>query len=94
MEEVPDAVAGPDDLSVGNYGWSPPGRERIVLGHGSLGRVARAPSGCGAAGGDLVVGVASRPDLVPRGAGARGKSDITLDIITLDIIALDDTSQP
>ena len=30
---------------VGEYGWAPPGEERLVLGHESLGRVLEAPAG-------------------------------------------------
>jgi glucose 1-dehydrogenase len=47
------------------YGWAPPGEERLVIGHESLGRVVEAPPGSGFAVGDLLVGIVRRPDPVP-----------------------------
>ena len=39
-------VCGTDlEIVGGGYGWAPPGRERLVLGHESLGRVLEAPPG-------------------------------------------------
>ncbi|POX39426.1 theronine dehydrogenase [Streptomyces sp. Ru73] len=92
VREVPDPVAGPGELLVdglavgvcgtdkeiaaGEYGAAPPGRDRLVLGHESLGRVREAPSGSGFAPGDLVVGVVRRPDPEPCGACARGEFDM------------------
>jgi threonine dehydrogenase-like Zn-dependent dehydrogenase len=92
VREVPDSVPGPGELLVdgitvgvcgtdreiaaGRYGWAPPGRDRLVLGHESLGRVRRAPAGSGFEAGDLVVGVVRRPDPVPCGACARGEFDM------------------
>ena len=35
------------EIIAGDYGWAPPGRERLVLGHESLGRVLEAPAGSG-----------------------------------------------
>ncbi len=70
-------VCGTDrEIVAGDYGWPPPGRERLVLGHESLGRVREAPSDSGFAAGDLVVGVVRRPDPVPCGACARGEFDM------------------
>jgi glucose 1-dehydrogenase len=90
--EVPDPVPGPGDLLVdglaigvcgtdreiagGQYGSAPPGRERLVLGHESFGRVRSAPGDTGFAPGDLVVGVVRRPDPEPCGACARGEFDM------------------
>jgi threonine dehydrogenase-like Zn-dependent dehydrogenase len=56
-------VCGTDkEIVAGDYGWAPPGRDRLVLGHESLGRVVTAPRDSGFAEGDLVVGVVqSRP---------------------------------
>ncbi|MCC3763444.1 glucose 1-dehydrogenase [Glycomyces sp. TRM65418] len=69
-------VCGTDkDLIAGEYGWAPPGSDRLVLGHESLGRVRTAPEGSGFAPGDLVVGVVRRPDPVPCGACAHGEFD-------------------
>src|SRR4051794_32212465 len=59
-------VCGTDrEIVAGEYGWPPPGRERLVLGHESLGRVLEAPRGSGLESGDLVVGIVRRPDPVP-----------------------------
>ncbi|MBM0230898.1 glucose 1-dehydrogenase [Micromonospora sp. STR1_7] len=92
VRDVPDPVAGPGELLVeavalgvcgtdreiisGAYGWAPQGRERLVLGHESLGRVRRAPEGTDFTAGDLVVGVVRRPDPAPCGACARGEFDM------------------
>jgi threonine dehydrogenase-like Zn-dependent dehydrogenase len=70
-------VCGTDkEIVEGSYGWPPPGRDRLVLGHESLGRVAQAPEGSGFTQGDLVVGVVRRPDPVPCGACAHGEFDM------------------
>jgi threonine dehydrogenase-like Zn-dependent dehydrogenase len=58
------------------YGWAPPDREWLVIGHESLGRVRHAPAGSDFHPGDLVVGVVRRPDPVPCGACARGQFDM------------------
>lgn len=70
-------VCGTDkEIAAGDYGWAPPGRDRLVIGHESLGRVRRAPDGSGFSPGDLVVGVVRRPDPVPCGACAHGQFDM------------------
>jgi threonine dehydrogenase-like Zn-dependent dehydrogenase len=70
-------VCGTDrEISRGEYGWAPEGRERLVLGHESLGRVREAPDGADFAPGDLVVGVVRRPDPVPCPACAHGEFDM------------------
>ncbi|GAA1865770.1 glucose 1-dehydrogenase [Actinomadura bangladeshensis] len=70
-------VCGTDrEIAAGDYGWAPPGHERLVIGHESLGRVRQAPSGSGFAPGDLVVGVVRRPDPEPCGACAHGEFDM------------------
>ena len=58
------------------YGRPPPGRERLVLGHESLGRVLAAPEGCGLSVGDLVAGVVRRPDPAPCPWCAAGEWDM------------------
>jgi len=59
-------VCGTDaEILGGEYGWAPPGRDRLILGHESLGRVEEAPAGSGFAEGDLIVGIVRRPDPVP-----------------------------
>lgn len=70
-------VCGTDrEIASGQYGAAPPGSERLILGHESLGRVREAPPGSGFAPGDLVVGVVRRPDPEPCGACARGEFDM------------------
>jgi threonine dehydrogenase-like Zn-dependent dehydrogenase len=70
-------VCGTDkEIVAGEYGEAPPGRERLVLGHESLGRVRQASAGSGFDPGDLVVGVVRRPDPVPCGACAHGAFDM------------------
>lgn len=92
VSEVPEPEAGPGELLVdglavgvcgtdkeiaaGEYGWAPPGKERLVLGHESLGRVREAPAGSGFEAGELVVGVVRRPDPEPCGACAHGEFDM------------------
>jgi threonine dehydrogenase-like Zn-dependent dehydrogenase len=90
--DVPDPVRGDGELLVdalavgvcgtdreiarGEYGWPPPGHDRLVLGHESFGRVREAPDGSGFTTGDLVVGVVRRPDPEPCGACAHGEFDM------------------
>ncbi|GAB2898967.1 glucose 1-dehydrogenase [Streptomyces deserti] len=70
-------VCGTDrEIVRGEYGWAPAGREWMVLGHESLGRVRQAPPGSGFSAGDLVAGVVRRPDPEPCGACARGEFDM------------------
>ena len=92
VEDVPDVTPGEGELLVravsvgvcgtdkeivrGEYGWAPPDRQRLVLGHESLGRVEHAPPGSDVRPGDLVVGVVRRPDPEPCGACARGEWDM------------------
>jgi threonine dehydrogenase-like Zn-dependent dehydrogenase len=57
------------------YGWPPPGRERLVIGHESLGVVLEAPEGSGFTAGDLVAGIVRRPDPVPCVPCAHGEWD-------------------
>jgi threonine dehydrogenase-like Zn-dependent dehydrogenase len=70
-------VCGTDrELIDGKYGEAPPGRERLVLGHESLGRVVSAPSASGFSAGDLVVGIVRHPDPVPCPLCALGEWDM------------------
>lgn len=72
-------VCGTDrEIIAGDYGQAPSGRERLVLGHESLGVVKEAPGGSGFTEGDLVVGIVRRPDPVPCEACARGEFDMCL----------------
>jgi threonine dehydrogenase-like Zn-dependent dehydrogenase len=68
-------VCGTDrEIVAGTYGWPPPGRDRLVLGHESLARVLE-PAGPFSAG-DLVVGIVRRPDPLPCPACAVGQWDM------------------
>lgn len=70
-------VCGTDkEITRGDYGWAPPGQQRLVLGHESLGRVEQAPVGSSFGSGDLVIGVVRRPDPEPCGACAVGEWDM------------------
>ena len=66
VEAIAVGVCGTDvEIVEGKYGWAPPGKARLVLGHESLGRVID-PGPTGAfREGDLVVGIVRRPDPVP-----------------------------
>jgi threonine dehydrogenase-like Zn-dependent dehydrogenase len=77
VEGLAVGLCGTDkEIAAGEYGWAPPGHERLVIGHESLGRVRSAPTGSSFAEGDLVVGVVRRPDPVPCGACAHGEFDM------------------
>ncbi|GAA4002854.1 glucose 1-dehydrogenase [Allokutzneria multivorans] len=81
ISELPDPVAAQGELLVAGllvgvcatdaeiahdgFGRTPPGRDRMVLFHESLGRVLDAPPESGFAIGDHVVGVVRRPDPRP-----------------------------
>lgn len=70
-------ICGTDhEIVAGDYGWPPAGRERLIIGHESLGQVEDAPAGCGFARGDLVVGIVRRPDPVPCPACAAQEWDM------------------
>lgn len=70
-------VCGTDlEIIAGEYGWSPPGAQRLIIGHESLGRVIEAPAGSGFSTGDLVVGIVRRPDPAPCPACAVGEWDM------------------
>src|SRR5436190_578653 len=70
-------VCGTDrELIEGLYGQPPQGRERLVLGHESLGRVISAPPHSGIMIGDMVVGIVRHPDPVPCPNCALGEWDM------------------
>jgi threonine dehydrogenase-like Zn-dependent dehydrogenase len=59
-------VCGTDlEIIGGEYGWPPPGEDRLAIGHESLGEVVEAPADSGVTPGDLVVAIVRRPDPVP-----------------------------
>lgn len=70
-------ICGTDqDIVHGKYGSPPPGHQRLIIGHESLGRVESAPENCGLKQGDLVVGVVRHPDPVPCDNCAAGEWDM------------------
>jgi len=76
VETLAVGVCGTDlEIISGAYGWAPPGHDRLVLGHESLGRVLDAPAGAAVVAGDLVVGIVRRPDPVPCANCAVGEWD-------------------
>lgn len=76
VEALAVGVCGTDvEIASGLYGWPPPGRERLILGHESLGRVVD-PGPSGFAVGEHVVGIVRRPDPVPCPNCAVGEWDM------------------
>ena len=77
VETVAVGVCGTDrELIDGTHGEAPPGRDRLVLGHESLGRVAEVADDSALSPGDLVVGIVRRPDPVPCPNCAVGEWDM------------------
>jgi threonine dehydrogenase-like Zn-dependent dehydrogenase len=77
VEAVAVGVCGTDvEMVEGKYGWTPPGKTRLVLGHESLGRVIDPGPAKGFRKGDLVVGIVRRPDPVPCPNCAVGEWDM------------------
>jgi threonine dehydrogenase-like Zn-dependent dehydrogenase len=77
VEMLALGICGTDrEIVGGQYGWAPPGRDWLVLGHESLGRVRAAPSGGDIVAGDLVAGIVRRPDPEPCQCCGRGEFDM------------------
>jgi threonine dehydrogenase-like Zn-dependent dehydrogenase len=77
VEAVAVGVCGTDtEIVQGKYGWAPPGKTRLVLGHESLGRVVDPGVRSTLRPGDLVVGIVRRPDAVPCPNCAVGEWDM------------------
>src|SRR6059036_2866501 len=75
-EALAVGICGTDaEIAEGGYGWPPPGRDRLVLGHESLGRVLD-PGPSGLQVGEHVVGIVRRPDPVPCPNCAVGEWDM------------------
>jgi threonine dehydrogenase-like Zn-dependent dehydrogenase len=76
VDVVAVGICGTDaEIMGGEYGEAPPGHDRLVLGHESLGRVREAPSGADVSEGDLVACIVRRPDPVPCPNCAAGQWD-------------------
>ena len=77
VEAVAVGLCGTDvEIASGKYGWAPPGRHRLILGHESLGRVIDPGPERSLKPGDLVVGIVRRPDPVPCPNCAVGEWDM------------------
>lgn len=77
VEAIAVGVCGTDaEIVSGNYGWAPPAKERLVLGHESLGRVLDPGPQSSLQKGDLVVGIVRRPDPFPCPNCAVGEWDM------------------
>ena len=77
VEGIAVGVCGTDvEIVEGKYGWAPPGKGRLVLGHESLGRVIDPGSTTRWKRGDLVAGIVRRPDPVPCPNCAVGEWDM------------------
>jgi glucose 1-dehydrogenase len=76
VEALAVGICGTDaEIAGGGYGWAPPGRDRLVLGHESLGRVLD-PGPSGFVVGEHVVGIVRRPDPAPCANCAVGEWDM------------------
>jgi threonine dehydrogenase-like Zn-dependent dehydrogenase len=70
-------ICGTDaEIVAGKYGTAPPGAERLIIGHESLGEVVEAQAGAALAAGDLVACIVRRPDPVPCASCAAGEWDM------------------
>jgi glucose 1-dehydrogenase len=77
VEAVAVGICGTDvEISSGAYGWAPSGRDRLILGHESLGRVVDPGRDPSVQAGDLIVGIVRRPDPVPCPNCAVGEWDM------------------
>ena len=76
VEALAVGICGTDvEIADGRYGWPPPERDRLILGHESLGRVLD-PGASGLQVGEHVVGIVRRPDPVPCPNCAVGEWDM------------------
>ncbi len=76
VEALDVGICGTDaEIASGSYGWPPPGRDRLILGHESLGRVVD-PGASGFTAGEHVVGIVRRPDPAPCPNCAVGEWDM------------------
>jgi glucose 1-dehydrogenase len=77
VETIAVGVCGTDaEIIEGKYGWPPPGKTHLILGHESLGRVLETDLAGRFKKGDLVLGIVRRPDPVPCPNCAVGEWDM------------------
>ena len=77
VQAIALGICGTDsEIIRGAHGAAPPGQQRLIIGHESLGRVLHAPQGSGFAPEDWVVGIVRRPDPIPCAACAGGEWDM------------------
>jgi glucose 1-dehydrogenase len=77
VEALAVGICGTDREIVSTGPRRPPdGRDALIVGHESLGRVLEAPQDAAVTPGDLVVGIVRRPDPVPCPFCAAGQSDL------------------
>ena len=77
VDVVAVGICGTDaEIMSGEYGEAPPGHDRLVLGHESLGRVREPPAGSDLGEGDLVACIVRCPDPVPCANCAAGQWDM------------------
>jgi threonine dehydrogenase-like Zn-dependent dehydrogenase len=75
VNTVAVGVCGTDkEILAGEYGWAPPGRDRLVLGHECVARIAERATGFER--GTPVVPIVRRPDPVPCTSCAAGEWDM------------------
>jgi threonine dehydrogenase-like Zn-dependent dehydrogenase len=80
VQGISVGICGTDALIAdGGWGTAPPGAQRLILGHESLGRVLETPPNVGLAVGDLVAGVVRLPGHPPCAACAGGEWDMCQD---------------
>lgn len=79
VEAIAVGVDGTDqEIIEGAYGEAPEGKDRLVLGHESFGRVVETPDGSGLSPGDHVVAFVRHPDPVPCPHCAVGDWDMCI----------------
>ncbi len=77
VETLSIGICGTDlELVAGDVGEAPPGEDRMVLGHESLGRVLEAPQDSGLERDQLVVGIVRQSDPEPCSSCAVGEWDM------------------
>ena len=77
VEILAVGVCGTDrEIVRGEYGKAPAGRQRLVLGHESLGRVIETHKGSGLSCGELVAGIVRHADPIPCANCAAGEWDM------------------